>query len=704
MRRALFYAAILLVALVAVLIRLRGPAPAPTTAAPDTFSAQRAQAILSTLLAENVPHPIGTEANRRVRDRITARFNTLGYRTTIQRRFICSAAMTCATVENIIARRPDNRGRPAVAVVTHYDSVAAGPGASDAGVHVAAMLEVARATRIESFRNDIVFLVTDGEEAALLGADAFLADPAESANVTTVINFEDRGTSGPSFLFETSRNNRWLISAARKLRRPAATSLFYTVYENLPNDTDVTIFKAAGKAAVNFAAIGDVVYYHTPLDDLRHVDLRTMQHHGQNMLDMLRSLGNVELRTSATGNATYFDVLNFFLLSWPEWVSILLAAIGVFATAAAMVQRRSAGGSGAALFLLGVLLAALFGAFSFFLLRTPRWIASTELAAASAWLGGLTAAALAIRLARPDERSILGMALCWNVVGLGLVLTLPGASYLFIVPGLLLAAACFYPLMQGVACAIAAILFFPFAVVLYAALGAPALIGIALVVTLVLTTTVDAFAGIPWKGVIAVAVVMIVSTVPARLLPPWTAERPRRHSIDYVLDATTGRAYWISNVPMTGFAPSSSRWRRRENWEAPAPTRFLPRLDVRSERAPGGVRLHIRSKRNANRISIAVETAEIVSGLRINGVAASPRRSRWAASNRSAPTGATIYGDEALVEIRTRTADPISVLIRESTYGLPPIASSLVAERSKQHGVTTYEGDLTVMTQRVTIP
>ena len=62
-----------------------------------------------------------------------------------------------------------------------------------------------------------------------------------------VICVEMRGTYGPSNLFETSRGNRWLIRPlAKTLNRPQATSFFYAVYNLLPNDTDVTIFKRAG--------------------------------------------------------------------------------------------------------------------------------------------------------------------------------------------------------------------------------------------------------------------------------------------------------------------------------------------------------------------------------------------------------------------------------------------------------------------------
>ena len=174
------------------------------------------------------------------------------------------------TVENIVVL-PQQPG-DVVLGVAHYDSTPSGPGASDDGAGVVTMLECARKLKGQRFRNPIGFLITDGEEAGLLGAEAFVADPKLSRNVRAVVNVENRGTTGPSFLFETSVNNRDLVPLFRNLRRPFTSSLFYTVYQLLPNDTDVTVFKRAGKIAVNFAAIGGVEHYHTASDDLAHVD------------------------------------------------------------------------------------------------------------------------------------------------------------------------------------------------------------------------------------------------------------------------------------------------------------------------------------------------------------------------------------------------------------------------------------------------
>ena len=160
---------------------MSGPAPLPENAPATSFSAARALTFERELLGGDVPHPVGTAAHDAIRDRLAAQFRALGYDVTIQRTFACSAWVTCSPIANVIARTPGDARPNALVLATHYDSVPAGPGVSDDGVGVGALLETARALRNERFRNPIVYLVTDAEEVALLGAEGFVADPRTAA-------------------------------------------------------------------------------------------------------------------------------------------------------------------------------------------------------------------------------------------------------------------------------------------------------------------------------------------------------------------------------------------------------------------------------------------------------------------------------------------------------------------------------------------
>ena len=402
-RRAIAVTLPLLVVLALALWRALGPSPAPADAPASKFSGARAINVLRDV-TRNVPHPIATPANAAVRARVEARFRALGYETEVQRRFACNAGALCGMVENVIARQPGVPRGESVLLVAHYDSVPAGPGASDDGMGVAALLEVARAIRGQRFRNPIVFLVDDGEEAGLLGAEAFVADPTLAREIGVVINIENRGTYGASNMFETSRGNRWLVRhLAGSVSRPMASSLFYAIYNALPNDTDVTVFKRAGKAAINFAAIRGVNRYHTPLDNLAYASPRTLQHHGENVLAMTRALGDADLAARSATDATYFDVLGFFLIWWPEEWTLWIAIIGLLLLlVGARKTPPRAMTFGVLATFAAIVLAIVAGSIVAWLLRLREhdmnWVAYPAFPVAAMWLIGIAAAIFAATL------------------------------------------------------------------------------------------------------------------------------------------------------------------------------------------------------------------------------------------------------------------------------------------------------------------
>ncbi|HSS44228.1 MAG TPA: M28 family peptidase, partial [Thermoanaerobaculia bacterium] len=313
------------------LVRQRPPAPKPPDTPPGEFSAGRAHRVLEALVGDGRPHPQGSRANADVRERVIAELSRLGFEPSVQERFTCGRYGTCGTVKNVLARLPGTAGIKAVLLCAHYDSVGAGPGASDDGMGVAALLEVARTLKMSPpLRNPVVFLIDDGEESGLLGAEAFAADDPRAGQIGAVVNVDDRGSSGASLLFETSENNRWLVRlAAAALPRPNTSSVFSTVYKRMPNDTDLTVFREKGMAGVNFACVGDVAHYHTPLDNVANASMATLQQHGDNALTMTRALGNANLEKPPTGNAVFFDVFGLTILWWPEEWTPELAALAV---------------------------------------------------------------------------------------------------------------------------------------------------------------------------------------------------------------------------------------------------------------------------------------------------------------------------------------------------------------------------------------
>lgn len=524
MRRLIAIALPLVAVLLIAIWRSYGPAPVD----------DRAMTVLRELVREGVPHPVGSAENARVRDRILERFRNLGYETTVQRRFVCNARITCATVENVMARSRGQGSGQAVMLAAHYDSVRAGPGASDDAMGVAALLEIAREVRGRRFRNDVIFLITDGEEAGLLGAEAFAADPALMRDVAAIINVENRGTYGTSNMFETSRGNRWLIRhLSSALPRPQATSLYQTVYDLLPNDTDASVFKRDGKAVLNFAAIRGVHWYHTPLDDLAHASARTLQHHRENALSILRVLANADLAARSREDAVYFDVLGFFLIWWPAswtiWIALISLTLLLFAARKIAPRAMTFG----VLTTFATILFAAIGGFAVAWLARLRseanWVAYPAPSVTAMWLTGLAAALFAAALfrKRSNERAmIFGAAMVFHAAAVVLALTLPGPSFLFLVPAMLVTVCALArandTTLSAIAATGAAIVIFPMGLVLYDALGGGLMSVIAVLIALVAVWIAPLF-----RFATVVAGLAIASAVFALALPTYSKERPR---------------------------------------------------------------------------------------------------------------------------------------------------------------------------------
>ncbi|MEZ5966984.1 MAG: M28 family peptidase [Planctomycetota bacterium] len=306
---ALIAVSLMVVVLVAAEFAYRPPAPRDAGAPLDEFSAARAEGVLARILGDQSPHPLGTEANDAVRARVLAELTDLGLAPTVQTALV-SHRGAVARVHNILARI-EGPAQGAVLLAAHHDSVGAGPGAGDDGAGVAAMVETARALlRGPRLPHPVILLIDDGEELGLYGARAFCEHPW-AKEVAVVLNFEARGTCGASLLFETAGADLWTMrKAAEHLARPITGSSFAAVYRTLPNGTDLSVFAQHGMRGANFAFVGGARRYHTPLDDLAHLDRGSLQHHGDNMLRMARALAGAEdLATRHSERALFFDVL-----------------------------------------------------------------------------------------------------------------------------------------------------------------------------------------------------------------------------------------------------------------------------------------------------------------------------------------------------------------------------------------------------------
>lgn len=449
--------------------RVAPPSPVPESALPTAFSAARALKHLPEIA--RAPHPVGSAENARVREYLLAQFKALGITAKVEEGLAMEsgAVPRMARVKNILAQLPGTAGGngPALLLAAHYDSVPTGPGASDDGISVVALLETARALKAgPPLKNDIYFLLTDGEEMGLLGARAFVDSSPTAKRISIALNFEARGIGGPVFMFETSDGNRqgagagnagMIAEFARAAPNPVASSLMYALYKRLPNDTDLTVFRKGGIAGLNFACVDGWTHYHTQLDDVQSASPAAVQHHGSYALALAQQFGNADLtrlKESGGGDAIYFDLLGYTLIRYPQawalWLTIGVAVLYFGLLIFGLAKKHlTSGGFVTGLIIFPACLAGVgFGAsylWTWLAARNPYYFSHLPWGDPydRVWFeAGFNLLALAVfliiyglLLTRIQARD-LGMAALfwWLVLLIAATIFLPGATYAFVWP------------------------------------------------------------------------------------------------------------------------------------------------------------------------------------------------------------------------------------------------------------------------------
>lgn len=734
--------------LLLVLARVQPPDPKPQDAPAEEFSAGRAGQVLATLLGDGRPHPIGTPANAAVRDRVVAELRRLGYTPQVQSDLSC-VPFGCAQVDNVLARLEGREQGPAVLLMAHYDSVGASAGASDDMAGVAALLEVARILKAgPAPRNPVLFLFDDGEEAGLMGARAFVQRP-ESRDVAVVVNLEARGSSGPSLMFETSGQNGWTVPLyAREAGHPLASSVFATIYDYLPNDTDLSVFKERKVHGLNFAYIGSPTRYHTSQDNLENASPASLQHHGDNALAAVRGLAEADLSSPPAGNAVFFDVLGWVVVHWPAGWTVVLAILALLLVIVATVlglRSRVLSGGGVAFGILGFLgMVVAAGVVAFVLVRglfagllMANWVAHPAPLLAVFWLLPLAVvlmvAGLLFRRAGLSG-TWAGVWIAWAVVALVLAFLAPGLSYLFLVPALMagLAGLVAFGRPGGAGGVVAsllpglvmALLWFPLISFLYDGLGTGGLIPIGVLVALAATTLAPLAAGSGpglrrWVP-IAVAVLAVIFVFMAVSRAPFSESSPQGISLQYHLDADSGQARWL----LRGFPPLpravleaarfdrepkpaypwSPAWSRVVTAAAPALATPGPEVTVLEDAVQNGkrrLRVRVASPRQAPVLNFIIPRVAGVESIRVGDVevptqAGPPGGDWYNFSHLTLPAG----GAE-MTFVLASTAKHDWYLVDQS-YGLPPAGAPLQKARPAA-SVPFQDGDITLVSRKLNL-
>ncbi len=280
-----------------------------------TFSTERALKHVAVISKQ--PHYVGSPYHASVLNYLTDELQKLGLETQIQESAVLSKWNNLVETKNLIARIKGSESSKALVLLTHYDSAAHSKsyGASDDANGLATILEGIRVFLYNKtpFKNDIIIVFSDAEELGLNGAYAFVSEHPWAKDVGLVLNFEARGTKGPSMMLaETNGGNSGLIKgfSAAKTAFPVSNSLLYSIYKMLPNDTDLTAFREKGGIpGFNFAYIDDHFDYHTVQDNFENFTPQCLEHQATYLMPLLAYFSNADLtQLKSDDDHVYFSV------------------------------------------------------------------------------------------------------------------------------------------------------------------------------------------------------------------------------------------------------------------------------------------------------------------------------------------------------------------------------------------------------------
>ncbi|HEY0313998.1 MAG TPA: M28 family peptidase [Allosphingosinicella sp.] len=634
MKRAGAALLVVLMLLLAAALAFKGQLtqPPPVAAAEaGQFDAMRAKARLARLLGDQRPHPVDTAADDAVRGRLVAELQAMGLQPRVTDDWACGGSKggrsaVCARIRNVVATIGDAAAPHQLLLASHYDSTPVGPGASDDGIGVATMLEVASLLKGRKLARPVALLFDEGEEAGLLGAHAFLEHDPQAARIESLINFEARGVTGPATMFETSRPNGPAIGAFKaSAARPVANSMTADFYRLIPNSTDVTVFAARPWTILNFAVIGNETRYHSPGDTVAALDPASLQHMGRQGLSAavrLTEAGSGAIGGGGGGERIYADVAGRVLIVLPRTLGLALFGLLVAGVAVFAWGRRDGLLRGA-----GAMIAAVLGSAA--LVFVLQWLTGMA-RPGSFWRAHPDAMALAVDLAAlavsvgalawvgrglSRERLRAAFWLVFMVLSLGIVFVAPGAAIFSLIPPLIMLVGWLAGQRARRAETVAALLawaalfltwgplvhlsevlldfwsawlFAPFA----ALLVLPALIEL---------KPLGAFR----PAALALAGVAAVAAWGAMLaLPAYSEDRKQGFRIEYAWDGTAAKGQWLvgnGGVPLPDGFPQRGAfkaavklpWTASSRWTAPAPAIPLPapRIERVGERPGSGGRI-----------------------------------------------------------------------------------------------------------------
>ena len=738
------YSQLVLVALLFGIFFFMMPQSYDQTEAPlSEFSTKRALSIVKEISKK--PHFVGSKNHEVIANYLQKELQDLGLETSVQEGFTMTEKGTLVKSKNIVARLKGSKNNKALLLLSHYDSAphSYSKGASDDASGIATILESIRAFLHNKtpHKNDIIILFTDAEELGLNGAALFVTEHKLAKEVGLVLNFEARGSSGPSYmLMETNDGNAKMVDAFQdgNLSYPVSNSLMYSIYKMLPNDTDLTVFREEGKIqGFNFAFIDSHFNYHTAQDNYENLDPKTLAHQGSYLFPLLNYFSNADLTDfNSTDNKVYFNV-PFQFVSYPfSWIAPMLILAFVLFLLFVFVGLGKR-----ALHLDEILkgFVPLFGSlvtaglvsyigWKMLLSFYPQYndILHGFTYNGHDYIYAFVSLTLAICFLfyqnngkrNPEMDQMVAPLFVWLLINLGIAIKLQGAGFLIIpviASSLMLG---FYILTQKSSWVLNCLLAIPTLIILVpfiqmfpVGLGLKILFGSAILTALTFTLLLPVFGSYAKKGIWAIVFILVSIGffIKAHQFSDYTNKKAKPNSLVYILDADANKANWatydsyldewtkiyLGENPKSATALNSnklySKYGSQNTFMTEAPLKKIPKptIEFLRDTVKGNQHLYkikITPNRSVNRYDIFVNNDIQINNLKANGEQSIDFKSNIA--SKTAGKLLTYYVVDNLpleLEFSTLNTQNLDLNLVESSFDL--LANSLLKMTQRKPGM-----------------
>ncbi|WP_396141441.1 M28 family peptidase [Flavobacterium sp.] len=738
------YSQLVLVALLFGIFFFMMPQSYDQTEAPlSEFSTKRALSIVKEISKK--PHFVGSKNHEVIANYLQKELQDLGLETSVQEGFTMTEKGTLVKSKNIITKIKGSKKNKALLLLSHYDSAphSYSKGASDDASGIATIFESIRAFLHNKtpHKNDIIILFTDAEELGLNGAALFVTQHKLAKEVGLVLNFEARGSSGPSYmLMETNDGNAKMVDAFQdgNVSYPVSNSLMYSIYKMLPNDTDLTVFREEGKIqGFNFAFIDSHFNYHTAQDNYENLDPKTLAHQGSYLFPLLNYFSNADLTDfNSTDNKVYFNV-PFQFVSYPfSWIApmlilaFVLFMLFVFVGLGKRALHLDEIIKGFVPLFGSLVTAGLVSYIGWKMLLSfyPQYndILHGFTYNGHDYIYAFVSLTLAICFLfyqnngkrNPEMDQMVAPLFVWLLINLGIAIKLQGAGFLIIpviASSLMLG---FYILTQKSSWVLNCILAIPTLIILVPfiqmfpiGLGLKILFGSAILTVLTFTLLLPVFGSYTKKGIWAIVFILVSIGffIKAHQFSDYTNEKAKPNSLVYILDADANKANWatydsyldewtkiyLGENPKSATVLNSnklySKYGSQYTFMTEAPLKKIPKptIEFLRDTVKGNQHLYkikITPNRSVNRYDIFVNNNVQINNLKANGAQSIDFKSNIA--SKTAGKLLTYYVVDNLpleLEFSTLNTQNLDLNLVESSFDL--LANSLLKMTQRKPGM-----------------